>query len=112
MTSRRRGLAITILFAALGAAFPPGELWSKLVPPQSMADEQEMARDSDVIFRGTVIAVETDPDPLLREWGTVNGVEENYNFIAKFRVERVYRGKIPEVADLHFSYGPSVLGHD
>jgi len=114
MKRTRRGLAIAVFTVALAAAFLPSELWSRLVPAPGTVDEQWLAKQSDVIFKGSVTKVEVDPSPAyVHEWGTEDGKPVNFNFIAVFRVDRVYRGKLPQEAVLHFESGNAFsMGHD
>ena len=114
MKGTRRGLAMAVFTVALAAAFLPSDLWSRLVPAPGTVDEQSLAEQSDVILRGSVTKVEVDPSPAyVHEWGTEDGKPVNFNFIAVFRVDRVYRGKLSQEAALHFEVGRgSVMGHD
>lgn len=109
---KQRGLAIATFVVVLGAAFLPSKLWPKIHSPRSMADEQELAQECTVIFRGKVLQVNADPHPVVREWGTINGVEQKYNFLAKFQVDRVYRGKVAATFDVPFATGGRMMGYD
>jgi hypothetical protein len=53
------------------------------------------------------------PDPVertIRAWSDCKPV--NTNFVAKFQVDRVYRGRLEGEAVVHFSDGLGELGHD
>lgn len=109
MKWRRGGLAIAV-FVTLGAAFPSSVLWSRLELLPSMADEQWLAEKSDIIFKGSVTKVESDPNsPYVHEWGPVGAKPLNFYFVAAFRVDRVYRGKVPEEPVLHFEADDCIL---
>jgi hypothetical protein len=114
MNRGQRGLAVAVFTVTLAMAFLPSELWSRLMPPPGAVDEQWLAEQSDVIFRGRVTQVKVDPDPAyVHELGTEDGKPVNFNFIALFRVDRVYRGKLPREPVLHFEIEYALAnGHD
>jgi hypothetical protein len=95
--------ALVACLVILLTTLSPLQLQSKIYEPPSMADEQWLAQKSIVIFRGKVLMVEPDPHPVVRHWGTVGGVEQSYDFRARFRVDRVYRGKVGETMDVPFT---------
>jgi len=114
MKPRHRKLAMAVFTAALAAALVPSELWSRLVPPPGAVDEQSLAKQADVIFKGRVTRVAVDPSPAyVHERGTEDGKPVNFNFIAVFQVQRVYRGKLTQEPIVHFEVGNGMaMGHD
>jgi hypothetical protein len=86
-------------------------MWSRLVEDQSMVDVRDQAEKAPVVFRGRVLTVQ--PDPIEKKtvlW--MDGKPVNTNFVAKFQVDRIYRGTLPGAAVVHFSYGLAWIGHD
>jgi hypothetical protein len=78
---------------------------------QSMVDVRSQAEEAPLVFRGHVLTV--GPDPVEKKivlW--VDGKPVNTNFVAKFRVDRIYRGKPQVEAVVHFSHGSLFNGHD
>jgi hypothetical protein len=114
MTKRQAQQALLACLIILLTAMSPARLWSRLSETPSTVDEQWLAGQADVIFRGRVSQVSEDPNPpYVNVQGTIDGKPVNYNFIATFQVDRVYRGKLPQEAALHFEYGgPELGGHD
>jgi hypothetical protein len=98
--------------AAVGFFAAP--LWSRLTVDQSMVDIRAQAEKAPLVFRGRVLTVE--PDPVEKRIGLwVDGKPVYTNFIAKFQVDRVYRGKLEGEAVVHFRYGGGQSlfnGHD
>jgi hypothetical protein len=79
-------------------------LWSRLMIDQSMVDVRAQAEKAPLVFRGRVLTV--GPDPVEKRIGLwVDGKPVNTNFVAKFQVDRIYRGKLEGEAVVHFSYG-------
>jgi len=108
---KKKGKQEVLLFVLI--ILLPARLWSRLVEPPSMADEQWLARRVDTIFKGTVIAVTPDPRGDPHYWAKLDGKPMNDNFDAKFRIERVYRGNIADGASVHFVWGiQEIFGHD
>jgi hypothetical protein len=96
---------------AAGFFAPP--LWSRLMIDQSMVDVRAQAEKAPLVFRGRVLTV--GPDPVEKRIGLwVDGKPVNTNFVAKFQVDRIYRGKLEGEAVVHFSYGGGfgLNGHD
>ena len=96
----------------VAACFFAAPLWARLMMDQSMVDVRAQAEKASLVFRGRVLTVE--PDPVEKRIGLwVDGKPVNTNFVAKFQVDRVYRGKLEGEAVVHFSYsGLSFNGHD
>jgi hypothetical protein len=86
-------------------------LWSRLMMDQSMVDVRTQAEQAPLVFRGRVLT--GGPDLIKKRVGLwVDGKPVNTNFVAKFQVDRIYRGKLGE-AVVHFSYGGMGMnGHD
>jgi hypothetical protein len=81
---------------------------------QSMVDVRDQAEKAPLVFRGRVLTV--GPDPVEKRIGAwVDGRPVNTKFVAKFQVDRIYRGKLEGEAVVHFSYGGGFgffNGHD
>ncbi|MFZ0978244.1 MAG: HEAT repeat domain-containing protein [Candidatus Acidiferrales bacterium] len=113
---RRSRVLVGGCLAGLAACLFAVPLWSRLmvIEDQSMVDVRGQAENAPVVFRGRILTVQ--PDPIEKEtvlW--VDGKPVNTNFVAKFQVDRIYRGRLPGAAEVHFSYGPGMLafnGHD
>src|SRR5260370_33897685 len=73
------------------------QLRSRLMSPPSMADVRALAEKAQIVFRGHVAKVSSF------------GVKPRHTIaldsIAKFEVDRSYRGKAPTEASLYFVYG-------
>ena len=110
----RRRVAVCGCLVGLAACFLAVPLWSRLMVDQSMVDVRRLADNAPITFRGRVVSVQPDPIEQNTEvW--LDGKPVNTNFVAKFQVDRIYRGKLPEAPVVHFSYGSSLLavnGHD
>jgi hypothetical protein len=78
------------------------QLWSRLVSPASMADVRALAEKAPIVFRGHVVKVSSF------------GVKPRHTIaldsIAKFEVDRPYRGKARTEASLYFVYGGLAAG--
>src|SRR5882762_5707073 len=78
------------------------QLWSRLVSPASMADVRALAEKAPIVFRGRVVKVSSF------------GVKPRHTIpldsIAKFEVDRSYRGKARTQASLYFVYGGLAAG--
>lgn len=78
------------------------QLWSRLVSPASMADVRALAEKAPIVFRGRVVKVSSF------------GVKPRHTIaldsIAKFEVDRSYRGKARTEASLYFVYGGLAAG--
>jgi hypothetical protein len=78
------------------------QLWSRLVAPPSMSDVRDLAEKAPIAFRGRVAKVSSF------------GVKPRHTIaldsIAKFEVDRSYRGKPRTEASLYFVYGGQPAG--
>ena len=113
MRLSRIGTGVSL--AAVSASFFAAPLWSRLMIDQSMVDVRAQAEKAPLVFRGRVLAVGPDPDPVEKTidlW--VDGKPVNTNFVAKFQVDRIYLGNLEGETLVHFSYagGLGGLGHD
>ena len=109
---RRNRIATGVCLVGVAACFFAAPLWSRLVEDQSMVDVRAQAEKAPLVFRGRVLTVE--PDPVEKRTGLwVDGKRVNTDFVAKFQVDRIYRGKLEGEVVVHFSYGAGdPLGHD
>jgi hypothetical protein len=108
---RRSRVVVSGCLVGLAACLFAVPLWSRLVEDQSMVDVRDQAEKTPMVFRGRVLTVQ--PDPIEKKtvlW--MDGKPVNTNFIAKFQVDRIYRGTLPGAAVVHFSHGLSWMGHD
>jgi hypothetical protein len=91
---------VAIVFASCSLFFLVVQLSAHLVRltlPSSMADVRALAEKAPLVFRGSVLEViPTTPNP---EPGARN------QYIAKFQVDRWYRGEGPTEEILRFAYG-------
>lgn len=100
----------------VSACFFAAPMRSRLMIDQSMVDVRAQAEEAPLVFRGRVLTV--GPDPVEKRIGLwVDGIPVNTNFVAKFQVDRIYRGNLEGQAVVHFSYsgGPGPVfndGHD
>jgi hypothetical protein len=100
-----------VWLVGVAACFFSATLWSRLVEDQSMVDVRAQAEKAPLVFRGRVLTVGPDPvEKRIRAWS--DGKPVNTNFVAKFQVDRVYRGRLEGEAVVHFSAGLGELGHD
>jgi len=78
------------------------QLWSRLMSPPGMADVRALAEEAPIVFRGRVAKVNS------------LGVKPRHTIaldsIAKFEVDRSYRGKARTEASLYFVYGGLAAG--
>ena len=107
-------IGMGVCLAGVSSCFLAAPLFSRLMIDQSMVDVRAQAEKAPLVFRGRILAVGPDPDPVEKTidlW--VDGKPVNTNFVAKFQVDRIYRGKLEGEALVHFSYGGGFdLGHD
>lgn len=102
-------IGMGVCLAGVSACFFAAPLWSRLMIDQSMVDVRAQAEKAPLVFRGRVLTV--IPDPVEKRIGLwVDGKPVNTNFVAKFQVDRIYRGKLKGEALVHFSYGGSFNG--
>lgn len=102
-------IGMGVCLAGVSACFFAAPLWSRLMIDQSMVDVRAQAEKAPLVFRGRVLTV--IPDPVEKRIGLwVDGKPVNTNFVAKFQVDRIYRGKLEGEALVHFSYGGSFNG--
>jgi hypothetical protein len=77
-----------------------------------MVDVRHLTEMAPMVFRGSVMTVvpgKTDERDVL----TIDGKRVNTNFVARFQIDRLYRGKLSGEVLLHFRYGGfRVSGHD
>jgi hypothetical protein len=108
---RQSRIVVGVCLVGLAACLFAVPLWSRLMIDQSMVDVRAQAEEAPLVFRGRVLTV--GPDPVEKGIGFWDdGKPVNTNFVAKFRVDRVYRGKLQEETVVHFSYGAGFNGHD
>jgi HEAT repeat protein len=110
---RQRRIVIGVCLVGVAACFFAAPLWSRLMMDQSMVDVRAQAEKAPLVFRGRVLTV--GPDSVEKRIGLwVDGKPVNTNFVAKFQVDRIYRGKPEGEAVVHFSYGGGFgfNGHD
>ena len=110
---RRTRLVVGVCLVSVAAGFFAATLWSRLMIDQSMVDVRDQAEKAPLVFRGRVLTVE--PDPVEKRIGLwIDGQPVNTNFVAKFQVDRIYRGKLEGEALVHFSYagGFGLNGHE
>src|SRR5580704_18921804 len=108
---RRSRIGVGVCLVGVAACFFAAPLWSRLMIDQSMVDVRAQAEKAPLVFRGRVLTV--GPDPVEKRIGLwVDGKPVSTNFVAKFQVDRIYRGKLEGEAVVHFSYGVSENGHD
>jgi hypothetical protein len=107
-------IVMGVCLVGVAACFFAAPLWSRLVEDQSMVDVRAQAEKAPLVFRGRVLTV--GPDPVEKRIGLwVDGKPVNTDLVAKFQVDRIYRGKLEGEAVVHFSYGRGQLlfnGHD
>jgi len=105
-------IVMGVCLVGVAACFFAAPLWSRLMMDQSMVDVRAQAEKAPLVFRGRVLTVEHPVEKRIGLW--VDGKPVNTNFVAKFQVDRSYRGKLEEEAVVHFSYGGQGLmnGHD
>jgi hypothetical protein len=105
-------IVMGVCLVGVAACFFAAPLWSRLMMDQSMVDVRAQAEQAPLVFRGRVLTV--GPDPVEKRVGLwVDGKPVNTNFVAKFQVDRIYRGKLEGEAVVHFSYGRmGINGHD
>lgn len=106
-------IVMGVCLVGAAACFFAAPLWSRLMIDQSMVDVRVQAEKAPLVFRGRVLTVE--PDPAEKRIGLwVDGKPVNTNFVAKFQVDRIYRGELEGEAVVHFSYagGHGLNGHD
>lgn len=112
---RRGRIAMGICLVGMVACFSAAPLWSRLMIDQSMVDVRVQAENAPLVFRGLVLTVGPDPfgekSNSYRIEHRINGKPVNINFVARFQVDRIYRGKLNGQAVVHFVYGFSELGH-
>jgi hypothetical protein len=79
------------------------KLWSRLMPPPSMADVRELAENAPIVFRGRVAQVSPAaylPRSYVRD------------LFATIEVDRLYRGRLRKDPTIHFVYSGSDTGMD
>ena len=104
-------IVVGVCLVGVAACFFAAPLWSRLMVDQSMVDVRAQAEKAPLVFRGRVLTV--GPDPVEKRIGLwVGGKPVNTNFVARFQVDRIYRGKLGGEAVVHFSYGLNDIGHD
>ena len=100
--ARRSQIVSGVSLVALAACFFATRLRSRLMIDQSMMDVRDQAEKAPLVFRGRVLTVEPDPaEQRTSLW--IGGKPVNTNFVAKFQVDRLYRGKLQGEAVVHFS---------
>src|SRR5258706_7562771 len=108
---RQSRIVMGVCLVGVTACFFAAPLWSRLVEDQTMVDVRGQAEKAPLVFHGRVLTV--GPDPVEKRIGLwVDGKPVNTNFVAKFQVDRIYRGKLEGEAVVHFSYGGGVKWHD
>ncbi len=108
---RQSRIVMGVCLAGVAACFFAAPLWSRLMMDQSMVDVRAQDEKAPLVFRGRVLTV--GPDPVEKRIGLwVDGKPVNTNFVAKFQVDRIYRGKLEGEAVVHFSNGGGFNGHD
>jgi hypothetical protein len=108
---RESRIVIGVCIVGVAASLFASPLWPRLMMDQSMVDVRDQAEKAPLVFRGRVLTV--GPDPAEKRIGLwVDGKPVNTNFVAKFQVDRIYRGKLEGEAVVHFSYGGGFNGHD
>ena len=111
---RRNRIVMGVCLVGLAACFLAAPLWSRLMIGQSMVDVRGQAEKAPLVFRGRVLTVGPDPvEKRIELW--IDGKPVNSNFVAKFEIDRIYRGKLEGKAVVHFSYGGGwsrANGHD
>ena len=108
---RQSRIVMGVCLAGVAACFFAAPLWSRLVEDRSMVDVRAQAEQAPLVFRGRVLTV--GPDPVKKRIGLwVDGKPVNTNVVAKFQVDRIYRGKLEGEAVVHFSNGGNFNGHD
>ncbi len=109
---RQSRIVMGFCLVGVAACYLAAPLWSRLMIDQSMVDVRAQAEQAPLVFRGRVLTV--GPDPAEKRVGLwVDGKPVNTNFVAKFQVDRIYRGELKGEAVVHFSYGSvGINGHD
>jgi hypothetical protein len=111
---RQSRIVMGFCLVGVAACFFAAPLWARLMMDQSMVDVRAQAEKAPLVFRGRVLTV--GPDPVEKRIGLwVDGKPVSTNFVAKFQVDRIYRGKLEGEAVVHFSYDGSFgffNGHD
>lgn len=90
------------LFASFVLSLCPVQLWSRLMPPPSMADVRALAEKAPIVFRGRVVSVRPSSEPPYH-----NGV---FDAIATIEVDRLYRGQAAAQSSVHFLYAGQPYG--
>jgi hypothetical protein len=103
-TREFRRFSIAILTVTGAVLLYAGWGWCRLMSPPAMADVRDLAEKAPLVFRGHVLEVTNGAE-------VPNG-ESPRVLIAHFQIDRVYRGKKPEQALLHFRFGNQANGHD
>jgi hypothetical protein len=104
-------IVMDVCLVGVSACFFASPLWPRLMIDQSMVDVRAQAEKAPLVFRGRVLTV--GPDPAEKRIGLwVDGTPVNTTFVAKFQVDRIYRGKLEGEAVVHFRYGEFNNGHD
>jgi hypothetical protein len=105
-------LFVPIFLVGLAACLFAVPLWSRLSEDPAMVDVRYLAERAPMVFRGHLMIVvrdKTDERNVL----TIDGKRLNTNFVARFQIDRLYRGKLPGEVLLHFRYGGFMAdGHD
>lgn len=103
---------VPIFLVILTACIFAAPLWSRLSENPSMVDVRDLAAKAPMVFRARVLTVV--PDKIDERNGlTIDGRRVNTNFVARFQVDRLYRGKLPGEVLLHFRVDGFIAdGHD
>jgi hypothetical protein len=110
---QRNRLFVPIFLASLAVCLFAVPLWSRLPEDPAMVDVRDLAERAPLVFRGRVLTVVPDKMDEKSNMLTTDGKRVNTNFVARFQIDRLYRGKLPGEVLLHFGYGGVVaMGHD
>jgi hypothetical protein len=104
VTNGFRRYRIAVLTIAIVLLFPTMWAWCRLMSPPALAEVRDLAEKAPLVFRGRVLTVTRGAE-------IPNGGSPRI-MIATFQIDRIYRGKKPEQALLHFRVGNEVNGHD
>jgi hypothetical protein len=108
---RRNRLVRWFVVIGMSASAFAAPLSSRLMVDQAMVDVRDLAQKAHVVFRGRVLSVVPgkmdDKDVIVDD-----GKRINTSFVARFQVDRLYRGKLPGGALIHFNSGGKMFGHD
>jgi hypothetical protein len=109
---QRNRLFVPIILVSLIACLFVAPIWSRLPEHPAMVDVRDLAARAPIVFRGRVVTVLPKKMDERNEL-MIDGKRVNTNFVARFQIERLYRGKLPGEVLLHFGYGGFMaMGHD